>query len=133
MKRIVISRKLSSKDFARRKLEQGHDVRLISFYDGDMLCSSIYADFTDETISVENHTDNFIKTAFGNNRNPTWKIFNDFLEDRCIPRARAGLREYLEAIGIDGYDPLEIIKKTAGRMAEDNQRLEIEVLKWPCN
>ena len=125
---IVMSRKLCGIEFARHKLEQGHDVRLFSYYDGEMLCSSIYADFTDKTLTVENHTDNPIKTAFGNNNYPTWKSFNEFLEDRCVPRARAGLREYLEAIGVGGYDPGEIIKKTAGRMAEDGQRLEVEVL-----
>ena len=45
-----------------------------------------------------------------------------------MPRGRDGLREYLEAIGVGGYEPLEIIQKTAGRMAEDNQWLEIEPL-----
>ena len=52
-----------------------------------------------------------------------------FLEDRCIPRSRAGLREYLEAIGVDKYDPLEIIQKTEGRMSEDNQWLKVEEIK----
>lgn len=44
------------------------------------------------------------------------------------PESRAGLREYLEAIGLEEYDPLEIIRKTAGRMAEDQQWLEVEEL-----
>ena len=47
------------------------------------------------------------------------------LEERCVPRQRAGLREYLEVIGVGEYDPLEIIRKTAGRMAEDSQWLEL--------
>jgi hypothetical protein len=47
------------------------------------------------------------------------------LEERCIPRQRAGLREYLEAHGLDEYDPLAIIKKTKGRMAEDDQWMEV--------
>ena len=59
---------------------------------------------------------------------PTWDDFQNFLEERCIPRARAGLREYLEALGLDEYDPLEIIKKTSGRMAEDQQWIEIKVI-----
>ena len=53
----------------------------------------------------------------------------DFLAERCIPRQRAGLREYLEALGLDEYDPFAIIEKTGGRMAEDQQWLTIEVLK----
>lgn len=60
---------------------------------------------------------------------PNWEDFQRFLEDRCIPRQRAGLREYLETLGLDEYDPLAIIEKTGGRMAEDQQWLTIEVLK----
>ena len=45
-----------------------------------------------------------------------------------MPRQRAGLREYLEALGLEEYDPLAIIKKTGGRMAEDQQWLEIREL-----
>lgn len=60
---------------------------------------------------------------------PSWLDFLNFLEERCIPRDRAGLREYLETIGVDEYDPIEIIQKTFGRMAEDGQWLEMEVLK----
>ena len=43
--------------------------------------------------------------------------------------ARAGLREYLETIGVDRYDPLEIIRKTQGRMAEDDLWLTVEEVK----
>jgi len=51
-----------------------------------------------------------------------------FMEERCISKGRAGLREYLEAIDLDEYDPWEIVKKTQGRMAEDQQWIEIEIL-----
>jgi hypothetical protein len=75
-----------------------------------------------------NHVSNPAKTAFGNNAMPTWEDFILFLEDRCIPRERAGLREYLEVIGVGEYDPLEIIRVTSGRMAEDNQWLHVKTL-----
>ena len=51
------------------------------------------------------------------------------MESRCIPRTRAGLREYLETIGVDHYDPPEIIRKTQGRMAEDTIWLTVEEIK----
>ena len=35
------------------------------------------------------------------------------------------MREYLEALGMDEYNPLEIIKRTQGRMAEDDQWIEV--------
>jgi len=128
-KQIILSRCVSGKDFAIRKLELKHDVRLLKFYDNNTLCTSIYADFTDEELTIENYVSNPVKTAFGNNLLPTWDDFNYFLEERCIPRQRAGLREYLDVIGVGEYDPIEIIKKTAGRMAEDSQGLEVEYLK----
>ena len=125
-KRITLSRFVCGKEFAVLGLEQGHDVRVFRFYEGFILCTTIYADFTDGTLTAENHVDDPVKTAFGNNSLPTWEDFQSFLEDRCVPRQRAGLREYLEAIGVGEYCPIEIIKKTAGRMAEDNQWLEME-------
>ena len=128
-KQIILSRRFTCEELAARKTEQGHDVRLFRFFDGDEICTTINANFTNETLTVRNHVNDPVKTAFGNSESPSWEAFQDFLEDRCIPRQRAGLREYLEAIGVGGYDPLEIIKKTAGRMAEDNQWLEMEYLK----
>lgn len=106
-----------------------HETHVLKYYDGEMLCSTIYADFTAQTVVVENQTVSPIKTAFGNNLLPAWEDFQRFLEERCIPRQRAGLREYLEALGLEEYDPLAIIEKTGGRMAEDQQWLAIEVIK----
>ena len=37
--------------------------------------------------------------------------------------------EFLETIGVDHYDPLEIIRKTQGRMAEDDLWLTVEEIK----
>ena len=128
-KQIILSRCMNGEDFAAQSLEQKHDVRVLKLYDGNNLCTTIYADFTKEMLKVENHISDPVKTAFGNNPFPTWEDFQFFLEERCIPRQRAGLREYLEVIGVIEYNPIEIIKKTAGRMAEDNQWLEMEYLK----
>lgn len=123
---IVIRKRRTLEDFAREKRAMGHDVRKFMYYDRDQLCSLIVADFSDESLRVENYTRNVVKTAFGVNDAPTWGAFQDFLEERCIPRQREGLREYLEAIGVDRYEPLEIIQKTEGRMAEDGQWLRME-------
>lgn len=126
---ITLSRRLNGPEFATRQLARGHQIRILRFYDGDTLCSTIYADFTGQTVAVENQSVPLVKTAFGNNPLPSWEDFHRFLEERCIPRQRAGLREYLEALGLDDYDPLAIIEKTGGRMAEDQQWLSMEVLK----
>ena len=127
MERRIVS--TNGPDFAAQWRSLGHDVRILRFYDGEQLCSSIYADLTKQRIMVENQAVALVKTAFGNNVQPDWADFQDFLSERCIPRQRAGLREYLETLGLDEYDPLAIIEKTGGRMAEDQQWLTIEVLK----
>lgn len=127
-KTITISKRLTLSEFTSQKSKAGHALLQFFYYDGDILCSLVAADFTDQTLCAENYVSDAIKTAFGNNEVPTWDDFQNFLEERCIPRARAGLREYLEALGLDEYDPLEIIKKTSGHTAEDNQWIEIKVI-----
>ena len=127
MERRIVS--TNGPDFAAQWRSLGHDVRILRFYDGEQLCSSIYADLTKQRIMVENQAVALVKTAFGNNVQPDWADFQDFLSERCIPRQRAGLREYLEALGLEEYDPLAIIEKTGGRMAEDQQWLTIEEWK----
>lgn len=124
--KIIISPHLSLDTFAKNKKEAGHKLLLIEFFNGDTLCTKICADYTEQNISVENHTENLVKTAFGKNEAPIWQDFENFLEERCIPRSRSGLREYLETIGVEEYIPLEIIKKTQGRMAEDEQWIRLE-------
>lgn len=123
---ISVTARLSAEEFVKQKKAENHDVRKINFYDGNELCSTIYADFSDKTLKAENFTSDIVKTVFGNNTFPMWEDFEDFLEERCVPRERSGIREYLEALGLDEYDPIEIIKKTHGRMAEDEQWLTIE-------
>lgn len=126
---ITISKVISFEEFLESKQQAGHNLLLLSYYDGDTLCSQITADYTDQTLCIKDFVSDFLKTAFGNNQLPTWEDYLNFLEDRCIPRTRAGLREYLETLGLDEYDPLEIIKKTSGRMAEDHQWIQLEVVK----
>lgn len=116
---------LSPQAFAQEKRALGHDVRCLRLFLVDRLCTVLYADFTDKTLCAENHIDNPVMTAFGNNPSPDWEAFTAFLRERCIPQERAGLREYLEALGLTAYDPWEIILKTDGRMAEDQQWVEI--------
>ena len=124
--RITISPHLSMDEFLESKKSLGHKLVKFEFYDGKILCTKIIADFTDETLSIENTTENIVKTAFGKNEAPTWEDFQNFLEERCVPRSRSGIREYLETIGVEEYNPFEIIKKTSGRMAEDNQWIKLE-------
>lgn len=126
---ITVSPALSMEEYARKKRSVGHRVLSLRYYDDDRLCTLIYADLTDQTLQARNDTTDWVKTAFGKKALPTWDDFLAFLEERCIPKGRAGLQEYLTSIGLDEYDPLEIIKRTEGRMAEDQQWLKIEEMR----
>ena len=126
---IVITRKLSFAEFLEASCNAGHKTLLLSCYSGEVLCARIAADETEKTVCVENLTADYLKLPFGNNPNPSWADYQHFLEDRCIPKTRAGLQEYLETIGLGSYEPLEIIRKTHGRMAEDDLWLTVEELK----
>ena len=80
---ICICSRLSLSQFKQKKQRLGHALREICFYDGDFLCSRIYADMTDETLCVENYTGNVVKTAFGKLEMPAWTDLLYFLES-CL-------------------------------------------------
>ena len=80
---------------------------------------------TAEQICIENKVDEILDTAFGVNETPSWEDFLAFLADRCIPKTRKGLDYYLDAVGVPKYDPVLLVEKTQGRMAEDHKWLEI--------
>jgi hypothetical protein len=88
-------------------------------------CTVILVDFLHERIQIENYTDNLLNRAFGVKTKPTWEDFEYFLEDRCVPKTRFGMKEILKDYGLDSFDPLAIIEKTGGRMAEDHQWLKL--------
>ena len=115
-------------EFEAAARASGHKLRRFTYYDDDRRCSVILADMDARTVCVENFTDDLMMTAFGVNLTPTWDDLLEFLEDRCMPRTRAGLQKYLDCIGVDEYDVFAIVQKTGGRMAEDHQWMEVEVL-----
>lgn len=51
--------------------------------------------------------------------NPTVEQMFDFLETRCMDKRRTQLQEYLDDLGLEEYNPYEIVKKTHGVMWED--------------
>lgn len=87
-------------------------------------CTVILVNFKERKIVIENETEDVIHRAFGIKAKPTWADFEEFLESRCFPRTRDRLPLILEDIGLDSYDPLAIVEKTGGRMAEDFQWMQ---------
>lgn len=125
---IIIQKRLALAAFIEKKKSLGHELKLISYYDDDRLCTRICADFSDLSLSIENEPVPNLNRAFGVKEAPTWDDFLAFLEERCIPHQRDGLRYYLDELGLDEYDPWQIVQRTAGRMAEDQQWLRVEDL-----
>ena len=97
----------------------------IDYMNRDELCTVILVDFLNQKILIKNETDELLFRAFGVKEKPTWEDFEYFLEDRCVPRTRFGMKEILKDYGLDFYDPLAIIEKTGGHMAEDHQWLKL--------
>ena len=124
--RITIFPELTIDKFIYNAKKNGNSLLKLEFYHHDDICTTIIADHTEEKVKIKNYTSNVIYRAFGVNENPTWEDYNDFLEERCVPRTRERVRVVLDTLGIDEYNPLEIIKKTKGVMAEDNQWLDVE-------
>ena len=91
----------------------------------DEICSSILVNFEKKEIAVVNHTNDVIHQAFGVKAKPDWEDFEYFLESRCFPRGRDHMKDILRDLELDFYDPLAIIEKTKGRMAEDKQWLRL--------
>ena len=125
---IVVRPVETAEQFLQTRRQLQHQLKEYRYYDAQTLCTTIYVDDTSREVFVLNQTDNPIKKAFGNCKAVTWLDWEAFLESRCIPRQRDGLREYLESLGLAEYNPEQIIAKTKGRMAEDQQWLEGRVL-----
>lgn len=122
-----LSRQTISK-YLNKPLTDDYTMR-IDFMYKQRVCTEIYVDYMHEKIKIVNRTNDIMKRAFGVNESPTWQEYEDFLADRCLPKARAMRKTILSRIGIDSYDPIQIVEKTNGRTAEDNQYLKFTYRK----
>lgn len=78
-------------------------------------------------VSFTNFDDRFMLCAFGKAKpgTITYKDVLDLLESRCVPKTRDGIKDYLNALNLTEYNPLEIVKKVKGRDAGDDISIEI--------
>ena len=89
-------------------------------------CTLIDVDEAKKIVRIKNYVDNVQFTAFGSNTEPSIADYEDFLESRCLPKSRDKIKLELKELDIPFYDPYLIIKKTQGRMAEDDFWIQIE-------
>lgn len=96
--------------------------RLVHVYmDRDKPSTIVDACSLVRSVRIINLTDDLTSRAFGINEHPDWEDYLFFLEDRCMPRTRYGIREELRNLGLTFYDPVAIIDKTQGRVYGDGQ------------
>lgn len=104
--------------------ESGYPLRLI-YKKGGMICSIIDVDEIKRLVKVKNYRYDMTELPFGNRKDPTFEEYEEFLESRCFPRTRKWVDLELKKLGLPFYDPLMIIERTEGRMAEDDFSIEV--------
>ncbi len=83
-------------------------------------CTIIDVDFLNQRIKINNRTTDLLHRAFGVIEHPDWKDFENFIAERCFPVSRGNIKTLLKALELTDHDPLQIIEKTGGRMADDD-------------
>jgi putative transcriptional regulator len=86
--------------------------------------AEVWFNFLTKKVYVKNYTNNVLHRPFGVNEHPTFNDLEEFMESRCFPRSRGNCKELLGAIGLDYYDPFEIVKINGGNCQEDNLYIE---------
>lgn len=105
--------------------EKRYSIRLWYMYNREV-CTIIDVNEQERKVAVYNYTNNIMFRAFGKVENPTFEQYEEFLESRCFPRTRDKMKLMLREMDLPFYDPLMIIEKTQGRMAEDQFWIKIE-------
>ncbi len=77
-------------------------------------------------VKVKNYTDKIMFRAFDVVETPDYDQYLEFLESRCFPSSRDKMKLILKDLDLPFYDPMMIIEKTEGRMAEDDFWIRIE-------
>lgn len=98
----------------------------LSYMFREELCTVIDVDEKNHNIEVINYTKQLLKRAFGKIEKPSYQQYEEFLESRCFPPTRDKMKLVLREYDLPFYDPMMIIEKTEGRMAEDDFWIRIE-------
>ena len=100
-------------------------LRLWYYYKNE-ICTMIDVDERKRMVQICNYTNDDMRKAFGKNTEITFEMYEEFLESRCFPRERDKMKLKLKELDLPFYDPMMIVEKTEGRMAEDEFWIKIE-------
>ena len=98
----------------------------IWYMHGQDVCTLIDVNEQERKVKIRNYTDKIMFRAFGIVENPDYNQYQEFLASRFFPESREKMKLILKDLGVPFYDPIMIIEKTEGRMAEDAFWLRIE-------
>lgn len=102
-----------------------YPLRLYYMYK-EKICTIIDVDDNNRQVQIYNYTKQVMFRAFGNELNPTYEEYIDFLKSRTFPETRDKLKLVLKDLDLPFYDTFMIIEKTNGKMAEDDFWIRIE-------
>lgn len=122
--RYNTSRQIVSK-YLNQAPKAGYTMRMTLMYQNKP-CTAIDVNFLQNRIKIQNYTKDILHRAFGVKEDPTWEDFHVFLQDRCFPKTRGNVKTVLAGLGLQDYDPLQIVEKTSGRTAEDDLWLKFQ-------
>ena len=84
------------------------------------VCSVVYV-YQDGSVVVDDKTEYIVERPFGSwGSEATIEDVEKLFESRCFPRTRGNCKQILKSGGIDFYNPIEIVRKTEGRMTDDS-------------
>lgn len=112
----------------------GERIKLYSFdfMHKDECCARVDM-FNDGTVETTNYASCVLDLPFGvKTEGITERDLDEFLEWRCVPKTRFNIREILDSMGLQFYEPYEIVRVTHGVMCDDTYwvRFEGESLSW---
>ena len=102
-----------------------YPLRLFYMFQNE-ICTVIDVDEMNRQVKIYNYTNLFIYRAFGRDEMPSFERYEEFLSERCFPESSDKMKLILQDLDLPFYDPLLIIEKTQGRMAEDDFWIRIE-------
>lgn len=114
----IIADKLGSRLLLESKVKNKWNGSHIDVFWKDELTAEI--DILNNKVKIKKHTNNPIKQFFLAFDSMDIIAFSELLEARCWERGRKDISELLGKIGLDEYDPIEIVKRTFGVSYNDS-------------
>ena len=91
------------------------DLKVFNWYCNGQLTAVVTADYTHKTVEVKNLVNDSYYLPFAPDIKPSFTQWQAVLKSHCPSKNNAFINQFLESIGLDHYDVLEIIKKTNGK------------------